>query len=124
MQAALWAGSKHRQALQGDAARAEQHYRRAIAQDASLNAGYLGLAELLVATGRDDDAVRALRDGLRHAASPGALHFALGLIAGGRRQWSEAARELEAAASLLPNDARVRRNLDIVRERLRQQSAR
>lgn len=111
-------------AVQGDTGRAEQHYRRAIAQDASITDAHVGLAALLSGAGRDEEAVRVLRDGLQSAASPGELHFALGLLAGGRRQWSEAARELEAAASLLPNDPRVRRNLDVVRERIRQESVR
>jgi predicted CXXCH cytochrome family protein len=42
------------------------------------------------------------------------LHLALGLLAGQRQRWEEAARELRAADALLPGQARVRRNLDAV----------
>ncbi|WP_018993015.1 cytochrome c3 family protein [Aromatoleum toluclasticum] len=106
-------------AAQGDVAQAERHYRRAIAQDASVTDAHVGLATVLEGVGRGGEAERVLRDGVRSAARPGELHFALGLLVGGRGQWQEAARELEAAAALMPGDSRVSRNLAIVRERLR-----
>lgn len=107
-------------ALQGKVALAEQHYRRAIAQDASVTAAHVGLGTLLSDADRDEEATRVLRAGLRSAASPGELHFALGLLAGAAQRWDEAARELEAAATLMPDDRRVRRNLDVVLRHLRQ----
>jgi uncharacterized protein HemY len=55
-----------------------------------------------------------LRAGLAQAASPGELHLALGLLAGQRQRWDEAARELRAADTLLPDHPRVRRNLEAV----------
>ncbi|MCK6399491.1 hypothetical protein, partial [Thauera aminoaromatica] len=55
-----------------------------------------------------------LRDGLGRTANAGELHLALGLLAGQRQRWDEAARELRAANGLLPGHARVRRNLDAV----------
>ena len=39
----------------------------------------------------------------------------MALLAG---RWAEATAELERAASLMPDDARVRRNLDAVRQRM------
>jgi tetratricopeptide (TPR) repeat protein len=105
---------------QRDAAGAERHYRLAIAQDPVPNAGRLGLAELLAGSGREDEAAQLLRAGLAKSANPGELHFALGLLAGQRQRWQEAARELQAAAALLPGNPRVRRNLDIVLRRLQQ----
>lgn len=107
-------------AVQGKVVQAEQHYRRAILQDASVTSAHVGLGTLLSDVGRDDEAMRVLRDGLPSAASPGELHFALGLLAGARQRWGEAARELQAAAALLPDDRRVRRNLDVVMRHLRQ----
>ncbi|TAH44824.1 MAG: hypothetical protein EYC67_12365 [Betaproteobacteria bacterium] len=108
----------------GDRVRAERHYRIALAQDGSLNAARVGYARLLVSGRRLDDAAQMLRDGLSSSPNPGELHFALGLLAGQRQQWQEAARELQAAAALLPDDIRVRRNLDIVRQRLQANPAR
>ncbi|ATE60679.1 multiheme c-type cytochrome [Thauera sinica] len=103
---------------QGDQARAGRHYRLAIAQDPALDPARLDYAQLLLAARRQDEATRVLRDGLAQSANPGELHFALGLLAGRRQQWDEAARELQRAAALLPGDARIRRNLDIVLRRL------
>ncbi|MFB1031220.1 MAG: hypothetical protein QMC09_16265, partial [Thauera sp.] len=80
----------------------------------ALDAARLGLATLRAQTRREDEAERVLRDGLARAASPGELHLALGLLAGQRQRWEEAARELRAADALLPGHARVRRNLDAV----------
>lgn len=107
-------------AVQGKVVQAERHYRRAIAQDASVTAAHVGLGTLLSGSGRDDEAVRVLRAGLPSATNPGELHFALGLLAGVAKRWHEAARELEAAAVLLPSDRRVRRNLDAVLHHLQQ----
>lgn len=99
---------------QRNGAAAEQHYRRAVAQDPSFNAARIGLAELLAALKREDEAVSVLRAGLEKSVLPGELHFALGVLAGQRQRWHEAASELEAAARLMPGNARVRRNLEVV----------
>ena len=81
-------------------------------------AARLALARLLVDQGRGAQATQLLRDGVPASSQPGPLHFALGLIAGKAVRWAEAAVELERAASLMPDDARVRRNLDAVRQRM------
>jgi predicted CXXCH cytochrome family protein len=103
-----------------DPAGAERHYRRALGQDARLQAARLGLATLLAGSAREDDAERLLRDGLPLATQPGELHFALGLLAGQRKEWQKAAHELRAAAALMPDHPRVRRNLDAVERYLQQ----
>lgn len=97
---------------------AERHYRRAIAQLPSGNDARLALARLLVDQGRGAQATQLLRDGVPASNQPGPLHFALGLIAGKAGRWAEATAELERAATLMPDDARVRRNLDAVRQRM------
>ncbi|HRP23876.1 cytochrome c3 family protein [Thauera sp.] len=107
-----------------DPASAERHYRRAVQRDPALQAGRLGLATLLAGTQREDEAEEVLRAGLAHADNAGELHFALGLLAGQRQRWEEAARELRAAAALLPHNARVRRNLDAVEAYLAQRQRR
>ncbi len=107
-------------AARHDAAGAERHYRRALAQDAQLQAARLGLATLLAGSARADEAERVLREGLSRSAQPGELHFALGLLAGQRKEWEKAAHELRAAAALMPDHPRVRRNLDAIERYLQQ----
>ena len=85
-----------------------------------MQAARLGLATLLAGSAREDEAERVLREGLSSAAQPGELHFALGLLAGQRKQWEKAANELRAAAALMPDHPRVRRNLDAVERYLQQ----
>lgn len=103
-----------------DPAGAERHYRRALAQDPQVQAARLGLASLLAGSAREDEAERTLREGLAHSAQPGELHFALGLLAGQRKEWEKAAHELRAAAALMPEHPRVRRNLEAVERYLQQ----
>jgi len=103
-----------------DPAGAERHYRRALTQDPQVQAARLGLATLLAGSAREDEAERVLREGLAHSAQPGELHFALGLLAGQRQDWAKAAHELRAAAALMPDHPRVRRNLDAVERYLQQ----
>lgn len=103
-----------------DPAGAERHYRRALAQDGQVQAARLGLATLLAGSAREDEAERVLREGLAHSAQAGELHFALGLLAGQRKEWEKAAHELRAAAALMPDHPRVRRNLDAVERYLQQ----
>jgi len=93
---------------------AQIHYRRAIAQDPGANVPRLGLARLLAA-GEPDAAARVLREGITASARPAELHFALGLLAGQRKNWEEAETELRRAAELAPDDRRIQRNLDAVR---------
>lgn len=107
-------------AARHDAAGAERHYRRALVQDPQVQAARLGLATLLAGSAREAEAERVLRDGLPIAAQAGELHFALGLLAGQRKQWEKAAHELRAAAALMPDHPRVRRNLDAVERYLQQ----
>ena len=116
-------------AARRDPAGAERHYRRALARDAQLQAARLGLATLLAGSAREDEAERVLREdeaervlreGLARSAQPGELHFALGLLAGQRKQWEKASYELRAAAALMPDHPRVRRNLDAVERYLQQ----
>lgn len=101
-------------------AAAERHYRRALAQDPLVQAARLGLATLLAGSAREDEAERVLREGLSHSTQPGELHLALGLLAGQRKEWEKAAHELRAAAALMPDHPRVRRNLDAVERYLQQ----
>jgi len=100
---------------------AATHYRRAIAQDPASNAARLGLARQLVASRQLDAATRLLDEGIARSSQPGELHFALGLVAGQQKNWKEAAARLQRAAELMPDDRRIRRNLEAVRRHLLQE---
>lgn len=100
---------------------AATHYRRAIAQDPGSNAARLGLARQLVASRQLDAATRLLDEGIARSSQPGELHFALGLVAGQQKNWKEAAARLQRAAELMPDDRRIRRNLEAVQRHLLQE---
>jgi Flp pilus assembly protein TadD len=93
-------------AIRGDMAAAEAEYRAALAIDPTFIGGWVNLADLLRATGREAEATAALRDGL--AASPGdpALRHALGLSLVRSGDTAAALKEFEAAAKAAPGNAR------------------
>ncbi|WP_230970281.1 multiheme c-type cytochrome [Nitrogeniibacter aestuarii] len=99
---------------QRDVASAETHYRRALEREPALQNARLGLAALLSATERTDEALELLRAGLAQSPAPGQLHLALSLLAGQQAQWETAARELREAVRLMPGHAQAQRNLDAV----------
>jgi len=104
----------------GDPARAQTHFRRALAQDPVSNAPRLAFARFLLASRQPADARQLLRDGLARSANPGELHLALGLLAGELRDWDEALAELRHADTLMPGNPQVRRNLEALQRRLGQ----
>ncbi|NND68170.1 MAG: tetratricopeptide repeat protein, partial [Halioglobus sp.] len=67
-------------ASQGDAPRAEQFYRDALARNPLLLAAYLNLADLMRAQARDNEAREILQDALSVAPDAGAVLHALGLL--------------------------------------------
>jgi predicted CXXCH cytochrome family protein len=89
----------------GDVARAEELYRRAIHLDAGYVPAYVNLADLYRGAGRDGDAERVLREGLRAVANAPALRGALGLLLVRQGKNDEALVELAAAAQAAPDDA-------------------
>jgi len=93
-------------ALRGDPATAEAEYRAALAIDPTFVGGWVNLADLLRATGREGEATAALREGLK--ASPGnpALRHALGLSLVRSGDTAAALEEFEAAATAAPDNAR------------------
>ena len=93
-------------AVRGEAAAAETEYRAALAIDPVFVAGWVNLADLLRATGRETEATATLREGL--AAAPGnpALRHALGLSLVRSGDMAAALVELEAAAQAEPDNAR------------------
>jgi predicted CXXCH cytochrome family protein len=94
------------EARRGDTARAEQDMQAAIALDPLHVPAYVNLADLYRAQGREADAERVLRDGLRHVPKSGALHHALGLTLVRAKRNAQALSELAKAAALDPASAR------------------
>jgi len=90
----------------GDAAGAEDAYRRALGRDARFVPAVINLADLYRATGREADAERVLRDGLQAAPGATALHEALGLALVRQGRKREALGELEAAHRAAPDEPR------------------
>jgi predicted CXXCH cytochrome family protein len=90
----------------GAADRAEAAYRKAIALDPRFVPATVNLADLYRSGGRDADAERALRDGLRIVPDAAALHEALGLALVRQKKKREALAEFAAAAKAAPEDPR------------------
>jgi predicted CXXCH cytochrome family protein len=90
----------------GEADRAEAAYRKAIALDPSFVPAYANLADLFRAVGRDADAERSLRDGLRMVPNAAALREALGLTLVRQGKRREALAEFAAAVKAAPDDPR------------------
>ncbi|HET9952508.1 MAG TPA: tetratricopeptide repeat protein [Candidatus Eisenbacteria bacterium] len=90
----------------GDTARAEAAYRRAIAVDSRFVPAFVNLADLRRAGGREADAERVLREGLRSAPGASVLHEALGLALVRQGRKREALAEFAAAVKAAPDDAR------------------
>ena len=89
----------------GHADAAEAAYRRAIATDPHFLPGYVNLADLYRALGRDAEGEATLRQGLTRA-NDGSLHYALGLLLVRQQRREEALAELRAAAQADPGAPR------------------
>jgi tetratricopeptide (TPR) repeat protein len=90
----------------GEAGRAEDAYRKAIALDGHFVPAYVNLADLYRAGAREAGAERALRDGLRLAPNDAALREALGLALVRQGKKKEALAEFAAAAKAAPEESR------------------
>jgi Tfp pilus assembly protein PilF len=85
---------------------AEAALRAALETDPRFGAASVNLADLYRATGRDAEGERVLRDALKEDPRSGAVHHALGLLLVRQKRMAEAMPELEAAARLVPENAR------------------
>jgi predicted CXXCH cytochrome family protein len=94
------------EARRGATAQAEQDLRAAIALDVLFVPAYANLADLYRAQGREADAERVLRDGLRRVPASAVLHHGLGLALVRAKRPTEALAELAKAAALDPANAR------------------
>ena len=87
----------------GDVPRAERHYRHAIRLGPRYPAGYVNLADLFRALGREAEGEQVLRAGLENAVGPGSLHHSLGLLLVRTRRLDEAVEHLAKAVELEPD---------------------
>lgn len=94
------------EARRGDAVRAEQHLKSAIALDPSFVPAYVNLADLYRSLQQEGEAERVLRDGLKQAPNNAALHHALGLALVRTKRREEALQEFALATKLDPSNAR------------------
>jgi Flp pilus assembly protein TadD len=85
---------------------AEREYLAAIRIGPRYAGGYVNLADLYRAQGRDADGERVLRDGLRTVHQPAALHHSLGLLFVRLRRLDQAVSELAKAVELEPDVTR------------------
>ncbi len=93
-------------ANRGEAAKAEQEIKTAIALDPGFVPAYVNLADLYRAGGRDAEGERVLRDGLKSAPNSAMLHHSLGLALVRLKRTDAALGELERATMLEPANAR------------------
>jgi Flp pilus assembly protein TadD len=89
-----------------NADRAEQDLKAAIALAPLSVVAYVNLADMYRAQGREADAERVLRDGLKMSPNSAPLHHALGLTLVRAKRNAEALAELSRAAKLDPASAR------------------
>jgi tetratricopeptide (TPR) repeat protein len=93
-------------ARQGRLAEAQADLESALALDPAFVPAYVNLADLQRVQGRDDEAERVLRDGLRVAGDHATLRHALGLTLVRRQQLPAALEQFAVATRLAPDDAR------------------
>ncbi len=91
----------------GEFAAAEAEFRAALALDERFVPAWVNLADLLRTQGREPDAERVLRDGLKASPDDPSLHHALGLSLVRQQRLPEALPELARAAALAPDNARL-----------------
>lgn len=90
----------------GDATGAEASFKRAIGTDPRFVPARVNLADLYRGQGREDEADRVLRDGLRAVPGAPALHEGLGLSLVRQGRKPAAIAEFAAAARAAPTEAR------------------
>lgn len=81
-------------------------YRRALLLDPHFSGAYVNLADAYRDQGNDAEGERVLREGLARLPRAGELHHALGLLLVRTGDQPGALRELAAAATLAPDEAR------------------
>jgi predicted CXXCH cytochrome family protein len=102
----------------GDAAHAEERYRRALHLDPDFTPARLNLARLLSGLRRNADAERVLAEGLARVPGQGELEYSLGLLLAEEERLPEAEAALARASELMPERARVHYNHGLALQKL------
>jgi len=90
----------------GDVGEAELAYRRLLVLDETFSPGYINLADLYRATGREQAALSTLKQGLELVPDNATLHHAHGLALVRSKQLPAAVEALARAAELQPDNVR------------------
>src|SRR5262249_18310756 len=90
-------------AHRGQRAEAEAEYKAALRLSPQFAPAAINLADLYRASGRDDDALKVLRDSIAVMPQDPGLHYALGLALVRQKKSDEALAELRRAAELAPD---------------------
>ena len=88
----------------GDARAAIAAYRQALARGSQAGRVYVATGELLIQTGRTDEAIQLLESALREGARDVSIRNALGVLYAGRNRFPDALRLLEEALPLKPDE--------------------
>ena len=86
---------------------AEEHFRQAIRLGPGQTDSWVGLARVLKAVGRYDEAAAVLDDAAGAASPTAGLHFLRGLLAARGERWEQAAEAYRRAAEIDPSGDRV-----------------
>ncbi len=89
---------------------AEESYLTALSKDPGFLPARFNLANLYNVMGRNGDAERVLREGIKRTPDDGELYYSLGLLLAEDNRYPEAASKLGKAAELMPKRARVHYN--------------
>ena len=101
---------------------AEQSYLKALRMDPRFLPARFNLANLYNAMGRNAEAERVLRDGIKQAPDEGELYYSLGLLLAEEKRYPEAASNLGRAAKLMPKRPRVHYNHGLTLQHLGRRS--
>ncbi len=102
---------------------AEKSYLTSLRKDPGFLPARFNLVNLYNAMGRNAEAKRVLREGINRATKEGELYYSLGLLLAEEKRYPEAASNLEKAAELMPNRARVHYNHGLALQTLGRRSS-
>jgi tetratricopeptide (TPR) repeat protein len=98
----------------GDLARAEASMRKAVELDPGFVDGWVGLATLLAESGKQDQAIEAIREGAGGNPQSGRLQYALGVLAEGKGDSATAKEAFLKAEQLDPQNVETQYHLATV----------
>ncbi|MCH7914994.1 MAG: tetratricopeptide repeat protein, partial [Deltaproteobacteria bacterium] len=101
---------------------AEQSYLKALRMDPRFFPARFNLANLYNTMGRNAEAERVLREGIKQAPDEGELYYSLGLLLAEEKRYPEAASNLGRAAMLMPKRPRVHYNHGLALQHLGRRS--